>query len=148
MLKIAIGSDHAGFQLKEAIKKYLKELGYDYEDFGTDSEEPVNYPDFAAEVARVVNKNVCSKGILICGSGIGMSIVANKFPGVRAALYYDVTSAKLSREHNDANILTIGARMVDKKKAKEIVKAWLTTEFAGGRHKKRIDKIKEIEKEL
>ena len=148
MLKIAIGSDHAGFQLKEEIKKYLKESEYDFEDFGTDSEERADYPDFAAKVANAVSKKIYPKGILICVTGIGMSIVANKFPEVRAALCYDVTTAKLSREHNDANILTIGARMIDQEKTKEIVKVWLTTEFLGGRYEKRIEKIKEIEKSL
>ena len=145
-MKIAIASDHGGFSLKEIIKKYLDELHYEYEDFGTTSEEPVDYPDYALKVAKAVSENQFDKGILVCGTGIGMSIVANKFPGVRAALCYDTESARLSREHNYANVLTLGGRTTDPELAKEIVYVWLTTEFAGERHLRRVNKIKEIEK--
>ncbi len=144
-MKIAIASDHAGFPLKETIKKYLDDLGYEYKDFGTTNEESVDYPDYASKVAKAVSENKFEKGILICGTGIGMSIVANKFPGVRAALCYDVETARLSREHNDANVLTLGGRTTNHELAKEIVHVWLTTEFVGERHLRRVNKIKEID---
>jgi ribose 5-phosphate isomerase B len=146
IMRIAIASDHAGFELKEKLKEYLKELGYEYEDFGTHSEESVDYPDYALKVAEYVAEGKCERGILVCGSGIGMSMAANKVPGIRAALCYDTETARLSREHNDANILTLGARLIDEKTAREIVKVWLTTEFAGERHSRRVKKIEEIEK--
>jgi ribose 5-phosphate isomerase B len=145
-MKIAIGSDHAGFELKEKIKKYLDELGYKYKDFGTDSNESVDYPDYASKVAEGVAKKEYDRGILICGSGIGMCMTANKIPGIRAALCHNIETAKLSREHNDANVLTFGARMIDENTAKDIVKVWLKTEFLGDRHLRRINKIKDIEK--
>jgi ribose 5-phosphate isomerase B len=145
-MKIAIGSDHAGFELKEKIKKYLDELGYKYKDFGTDSNESVDYPDYALKVAESVAKKEYDRGILICGSGIGMCMTANKVPGIRAALCHNIETAKLSREHNDANVLTFGARMIDENTAKDIVKVWLKTEFLGDRHLRRINKIKDIEK--
>ncbi len=144
-MKIAIASDHAGFPLKEFVKKYLDELGYEYNDFGTTNEESVDYPDYALKVANAVSENKFDRGILICGTGIGMSIVANKFPNVRAALCYDTETARLSREHNDANVLTLGGRTTNLDLAKRIVHAWLTTEFVGERHLRRVDKIKEIE---
>lgn len=143
-LRIAIGSDHAGFKLKEKIKGFLDELGYQYKDYGTDSEESVDYPDFAAKVAEVVSKGEFDRGILVCGTGIGMSIAANKFPNVRATLCYDTTTARLSREHNDANVLTLGGRLTDEKTAKEIVGIWLKTEFLGERHARRVDKINRL----
>jgi len=143
---IAIASDHAGFELKEKIKKFLEELGHEYKDFGTDSEESVDYPDYALKVAESVAKKECDRGILICGAGIGMCMSANKVPGIRAASCYDTEMARLSREHNDANILTMGARLIDENTAKEIVQVWLTTEFAGGRHLRRVNKMKDIEK--
>jgi len=144
-IKIAIASDHAGFLLKELIKKHLDELGYKYEDFGTTSEESVDYPDYAFKVAKFISKNKFDRGILICGTGIGMSIAANKFPGVRATLCYDTETARSSREHNDSNVVALGARTTDPELAKKIVSIWLTTEFAGERHLRRVNKIKEIE---
>ena len=145
-MKVAIASDHAGFELKEKIKKHLEELGYKYKDFGTDSNESVDYPDYALKVAESVAKKDYERGILICGSGIGMCMVANKIYGVRAALCHNVETARLSREHNDANILTFGARIVDEQIAKEMVKVWLKTEFLGERHLRRVNKIKDIER--
>lgn len=145
-MKISIGSDHAGFELKEKIKKYLLELDHEYEDFGTNSTESVDYPDFALKVAESVAKKECDRGILICGSGLGMSMAANKVPGIRAALCCNAEMARLSREHNDANVLTIGARLIDENTAKEIVRVWLTTDFAGNRHLGRINKIRDIER--
>lgn len=145
-MKIAIASDHAGFELKEKIKKFLNELGYKYKDFGTDSNESVDYPDYGLKVAESVAKKECDRGILICGSGIGMCMTANKVPGIRAALCHNVETAKLSREHNDANVLTFGSRMIDEKTAKDMVKVWLKTEFLGDRHLRRVNKIKEIER--
>jgi len=145
-MKVAIASDHAGFKLKEKIKKYLEELGYKYKDFGTDSDESVDYPDYALKVAESAAKKESDRGILICGSGIGMCMVANKIYGVRAALCHNVETARLSREHNDANILTFGARIVDEQIAKEMVKVWLKTEFLGERHLRRVNKIKDIER--
>lgn len=144
-MKISIGSDHAGFELKEKIKEYLLELGHECEDFGTSSTESVDYPDFALKVAESVVKKECDRGILICGSGLGMSMAANKVPGIRAALCSNPEMAKMSREHNDANVLTIGARLMDENTAKEIVRVWLTTEFAGDRHLRRVNKIRDIE---
>ena len=148
MMKIAIGSDHAGYQLKEEIKSLLEEKGLFYQDMGTDSEESVDYPDIAYKVAKGVADNNFDKGILICGTGIGMSIAANKVKGVRAALCHNVFSAKATRNHNDSNVLTMGSRVVAKGLAREIVKAWLGEEFDGGRHQRRIDKISDIEKEM
>jgi ribose 5-phosphate isomerase B len=145
-MKIAIASDHAGFELKEKIKELLKELGYVYKDFGTYSDEHVDYPDYALKVAESIAKKEYDRGILICGSGIGMCMTANKVPGIRAALCHNVEMAKLSREHNDANVLTFGARMIDENTAKDIVKVWLKTEFLGDRHLRRINKIKDIER--
>ena len=145
-MKIAIGCDHAGFELKEKIKILLKELGHDYKDFGTNSGESVDYPDYALKVAECVASKECDRGILICGSGIGMSMSANKVLGVRAALCSNTEMAKLSREHNDANVLTMGARMIDENTAKEIVKVWLKTEFLGERHLRRVNKMRDIEK--
>jgi ribose 5-phosphate isomerase B len=144
-MKIAIGSDHAGFELKEKIKKLLDELVYKYKDFGTNSNDSVDYPDYGLKVAEGVARKEYDRGILICGSGIGMCMTANKVPGIRAALCHDVETAKLSREHNDANVLTFGARMIDEKTAKDIVKIWLKTEFLGDRHLRRVNKIKDIE---
>jgi len=148
MPNIAIASDHRGYKLKEVILEYLRELDLDYIDFGPDVKERVDYPEFASYVAQYVSRNLHSKGILICGTGNGMNIVANKYPNVYSVLCNDVKSARLGREHNDANILVIGADYVDEKTAKKIVKVWLTTKFAGGRYKRRIEMIKEIEKGL
>lgn len=145
-MKIAIGSDHGGFYLKEKIIQYLEENQIQYKDFGTMDAESVDYPDFALPVAEAVAQGQFDRGILVCGTGIGIGIAANKVPGIRAALCHDVFSAKASREHNDANILTLGERVVGPGLALEIVKAWLETDFAGGRHQRRVDKIKDIEK--
>lgn len=144
----AIGSDHTGFDLKKKIKNWLKKLEIECKDFGTYSTEPCDdYPFIAAKVGEAVANGVYERGILVCGTGIGMSIAVNKVPRVRAALCNDLFSAKKSREHNNANILTMGARIVGVGLAKEIVRTWLTTEFAGGRHARRVDKYSKIEKE-
>jgi ribose 5-phosphate isomerase B len=147
-MKIAIGCDHAGVALKNAILPVLKELSIEWEDFGTNDEESVDYPDFGEKVSEVVSKGIVDRGILICGTGIGMSIVANKFPRVRAALCSDAYSAKMSRLHNDANMLVLPGRIIDKNMAREIIKIWFTTPFEGGRHQKRLNKIKAIEARL
>ena len=146
MEKVAIASDHAGTELKDDLKGLLKELGFEAIDMGTNGDESVDYPDYGAAVAAKVSSGEITKGVLICGTGIGMSIVANKFSNVRAALVTDVLTATMAKEHNDANILVIGARVVGKAKAREILKAWLTAKFAAGRHQRRLDKIKELEK--
>src|SRR5512139_4090702 len=146
-MKIGLACDHGGFELKEELKAFLKSLGIEPIDLGTFNENSVDYPDFGVLLAEKVSRGELEKGILICGTGIGMSIVANKFPRVRAALVNDLYSSRCSREHNDANILIIGGRIVGKELAKEIVKVWLETPFAGGRHKKRLEKIEALEKE-
>jgi ribose 5-phosphate isomerase B len=139
---IALGSDHAGFDYKERLKKLLDEIDKPYQDFGTSSPESVDYPDFAHAVSKAVASGKCQRGILICGTGIGMSIVANKHSGIRAAVCESAASAKLSRAHNDANILCLGARITSWETATEIVKTFLTTPFSGGeRHINRIQKI-------
>jgi ribose 5-phosphate isomerase B len=145
---IAVGSDHGGLSLKEAIKKLLAERGITIEDCGTDNGDSVDYPDFGEKVARMVSGDSVEKGILVCGTGIGMSIVANKFPRVRAALATDTFMAQMAKEHNNANILVLGGRVLDEDKAREIVKTWLDASFEGGRHQGRLDKIEAIEKEL
>ena len=142
-MKIVIGSDHAGFDLKEAHKESFEGMV----DIGTYSEDPVDYPDFAARVARAISSGEFKRGILICGSGVGMSIVANKFPGVRAALCTDTDVARMSRMHNDANILVLAGRRTDVETAVAIVRVWSNTEFEGRRHKRRLDKINNIEGE-
>lgn len=144
-MKLALGSDHGGYQLKEEIKSLLEEKGVDFEDFGTDSTDSVDYPDFASKVGQAVAEGDCDRGILICGTGIGMSMAANKIKGIRAALCHDVYSAKMTKRHNNANVLTMGARVIGVDLAKEIVAAWLGEEFDGGRHKRRIDKISRLE---
>jgi ribose 5-phosphate isomerase B len=143
---IAIGADHGGFELKEALKPELNTLGFDLNDVGTNSKEAVDYPDFAHAVAQAVGSGNAWRGIMIDGAGIGSCIVANKVPGVRAGMAYDYSSAVNSREHNDTNVLTLGAGLIGVNLAKQIVKTWLTTEFAGGRHTPRVDKIKSVEK--
>ena len=144
-IKIAVGSDHAGFRLKEEILKRLQEDIYDFRDFGTFSEESVDYPDIALEVAKAVQSGEYDRGILICGTGIGIGIAANKMQGIRAALCHDTFSARASREHNDANILTMGERIVGPGLAEDIVGIWLKTGFAGGRHERRVQKITDFE---
>lgn len=146
MMKIAVGSDHGGVELKEEIKKFLKEEGYEFKDFGTNSTESCDYPDYALPVAESVAAKEYDLGILVCGTGIGIGIAANKVPGIRAALCSDTFSAHATREHNNANILTLGQRVVGPGLAIDIVKTFLNTEFEGERHQKRIDKISEIEK--
>lgn len=146
-MRIGVACDHGGFELKEELKAFLKSTGVEPIDMGSFNEESVDYPDFGVLVAEKVSRGELERGILICGTGIGMSIVANKFPGVRAALANDLYSARCSREHNDANILVIGGRMIGREVAREIVKVWLSTPFAGGRHQRRIDKIKALEKQ-
>lgn len=143
---IAIGSDHGGFHLKEEIKKRLSELGYEYRDYGTDSGESCDYPDFAAAVGNAVALGECERGILVCGTGIGVSISANKIHGVRAALCGDCFSAEMSRRHNDANILCLGERVTGTGLALKIVETYLETPFEGGRHARRVGKIMELEK--
>jgi len=147
-LAIALGADHGGFLLKEEIKSWLFREGYEVKDFGTDSPDACDYPDIAVEVARAVASGKYEKGILVCGTGIGVCIAANKVPGIRAALCHDTFSARASREHNDANILTLGERVIGRGLALEIVKVWLTSAFTGGRHKTRVDKIKALEPAL
>ena len=146
-MQIGLACDHGGFDLKEELKAFLKSTGVEPIDMGSFNEESVDYPDFGILVAEKVSRGELERGLLICGTGIGMSIVANKFSGVRAALANDLYSARCSREHNDANILVIGGRIVGRDLAKEIVRTWLTTAFAGGRHQRRIEKIKALEKE-
>lgn len=137
---IAIGSDHAGFDLKEVLKREIGRHGFEAKDFGTQGTESVDYPDFAHALAGWVEKN-SGRGVLICGSGIGMSIAANRHTGVRAALCHNAETAALARKHNDANVLCIGARIVDENTAKDVLKAFLTTEFEGGRHQRRVEKL-------
>lgn len=140
-MTIAIGADHAGFELKQYIKNCLEEKGYTVEDFGTYSTESVDYPDFAAVTARSVADGKAEMGILVCGSGIGVNITANKIRGIRAANCLTTEMAALSRQHNNANVLTLGSRLVDEKTAEEIVTTFLTTPFEGGRHENRVNKI-------
>ncbi|HEX7620110.1 MAG TPA: ribose 5-phosphate isomerase B [Anaerolineales bacterium] len=143
---VAIGSDHGGFELKETLKADLSGMGLDISDVGTYSKAAVDYPDYAHEVAKLVSSGKAWRGIMIDGAGIGSCIVANKVPGVRAGMAYDYSSAVNSREHNDANVLTLGAGLVGVNLAKQIVKTWLSTEFGGERHARRVEKISLIEK--
>ena len=144
---VAIGADHGGYELKEALKPDLNSLGFEVKDMGTNSKDAVDYPDIAHAVARAVGLGKAWRGIMIDGAGIGSCIVANKVPGVRAGMAYDYSSAANSREHNDTNVLTLGAGLIGVNLAKQIIKTWLTTEFAGGRHAPRVDKIKSVEKQ-
>jgi ribose 5-phosphate isomerase B len=143
---IVIGADHGGYELKEALKTDLTAWGFEIQDVGTNSKDAVDYPDFAHAVAQAVSIGKAWRGIMIDGAGIGSCIVANKVPGVRAGMAYDISSASNSREHNDTNVLTLGAGLIGVGLAKQIIKTWLTTEFAGGRHTPRLDKIKSVEK--
>ena len=138
-MKIAIGCDHGGISLKDEIVPLLQELGHTVDDKGCFSTESVDYPDFAKVVCSQVQKGGCERGILICGTGVGMSMVANRFEGIRAALGNELFTARMSREHNDANVLCLGARVIGPGLAGEIVRAWVSTEFAGGRHQRLID---------
>lgn len=146
-MKIAIGSDHAGYGLKEEIVCYLKNEGYDFTDYGTCSREPVDYPDVAQKIAEAVAAKEFDRGIVVCGTAIGVSMAANKVPGIRASVCTDAFTARATREHNDANVLTLGERVTGPGSAVDIVHVWLTTEFSGApRHQARIDKITAIEK--
>lgn len=142
---VAIGSDHGGFALKETLKKYLAESGYKVADVGTNSAEAVDYPDFAYAVAKMVSDGAAWRGIMVDGAGIGSCMVANKVPGVRASMCYDVSTASNAREHNDANVLTLGGSLIGVNLAQQIVKTWLLTAFGGGRHAKRVNKITDVE---
>ncbi len=147
-MKIALGSDHAGFELKEDLATYIAAQEIELADLGARDESPVDYPDIGASVAGKVSRGEVDRGILICGSGVGMSIVANRFPGVRAALCHDVYTSRMSREHNDSNLLVLGGRLIGKGLAREILKVWLATGFEGGRHQKRLEKIAALEKKI
>jgi len=146
MKTILIASDHAGFVLKEKLKTYLEKTGFRVKDLGAHSKERCDYPEFAYALAGAVSSRRYKRGILICKSGIGNSIVANRLPRVRAALCYNVRAAKLSREHNDSNVLVLGSAFVNEKLAEAILRVWLKTEFLGGRHLRRLNQITEIEK--
>jgi RpiB/LacA/LacB family sugar-phosphate isomerase len=148
MKNIILGSDHAGFNLKEHLKKVLIKEGFQIDDVGTHSRERCDYPGIAGRLAGTVSRSGRERGILVCKSGIGNSIVANKFPGVRAALCSNARAARLSREHNDSNILVLGSSFVSKKEAVNILRAWLKARFAGGRHRRRLNQIKKIEKQI
>lgn len=146
-MKIALGADHAGFELKDKIKQHLQQKGIEIHDHGTNSPESVDYPDFARLVGHVVSLQRVDLGILVCGSGIGMAIAANKVEGVRAANVSSEYEAQMSREHNNANVLALGARILGVEQALAIVDTWLAATFAGGRHERRVEKIAQIEKE-
>lgn len=145
-MKIAFGSDHAGFRLKQEIMNEVAKMGHELLDFGTVNEDSVDYPDYAMAVAEAVSSGRADLGILVCGTGLGMAIAANKVPGVRAVTCSDTFSARASREHNNANVLCLGARVLGAGLAKEIVSVWLSSSFQGGRHQKRVDKILEMER--
>ena len=144
-MKLAIGADHGGLELKQEVVQYLRTFkNIEVSDFGTATKDSVDYPDYGKKVAEAVSNGTVDRGILICGTGIGMSIVANRYPKVRAALCHDHFTAQMSREHNDANVLVMGERVIGRGVALEIVKTWLETEFAGGRHQLRLNKIEKI----
>ncbi|MGH9377989.1 MAG: ribose 5-phosphate isomerase B [Terriglobia bacterium] len=145
--KVAIGSDHAGFALKESVRQYLQGLGYDVEDCGAYSEQPADYPDYAEKVATRVARNSAATGVLICGTGLGVAIAANKILGIRAATCNNTLLARFARAHNNANVLAMGGRMVDRAEAQKILDTWFSTPFAGGRHEERVEKITNIEDE-
>lgn len=142
---IAIGSDHGGYLLKEEIKKHLEEKGYEFKDFGTDSTASCDYPVYAEKVCRAIQSGECEKGILVCGTGIGMSMCANKCKGIRAAVCGDHFSAEFTRRHNNANVLCLGARVIGSGVAMQLVDIFLTTEYEGGRHEKRVEMMMELE---
>ena len=147
-MKILVASDHAGFILKEKLKGFLEKRHFQIKDCGTYSRERCNYPEFAALLAKAISRGSYKRGILICKSGIGNSIVANRYPGVRAALTYNVKAARLSREHNDSNVLVLGSAFVNEKLAKRITDVWLKAKFVGGRHRTRLNQIKKIERDI
>ncbi len=140
-MRVAIGADHGGYDLKEVIKKHISILGHEVDDVGCFSLESVDYPAYGKTVCEQVRNGICDAGILICGTGIGMSMVANRYKGIRAALCHDEYTARLSREHNDANVLCFGARVIGNGVAEGMVQVWLETQFAGGRHQRRIDQF-------
>lgn len=144
-MKIALAADHAGFEGKELLKKTLDDIGVEYEDMGTDSCDPVDYPDYARAVGEAVASGEYEQGLLVCGSGTGMAIAANKVPGIRAAVAWNETVARLARQHNDANVLSLPARFSNDEEMARIVKAFFTTDFEGGRHERRVEKITGIE---
>ena len=145
-MRIAVGADHAGFATKEEVKRWLQDWGYEVDDVGTQGSEPVDYPAYAARVASRVNSGVDALGVLVCGSGIGVCIAANKVPGIRAAYATDTYSAKMARAHNDANVLCLGARVTGPELMRELLAGFLASSFEGGRHQRRVDQITEIEK--
>ena len=145
-MRVALASDHAGYAEKERLKDVLADLGVEFDDLGTVSEESVDYPDYARKVAEQVAQGRVEQGVLVCGSGTGMAITANKVPGVRAAVAWSEEVARLARQHNDANVLAIGARTTPPDEIPKIVRAWFATEFEGGRHAARVDKISEVER--
>ncbi len=146
-MKIALAADHAGFEEKEKVKKTLDEMGVEYADMGTNSAESVDYPDYARKVGEAVAAGEFDKGILVCGSGTGMAIAANKVPGIRAAVAWNEEIARLSRQHNNTNVLSLAARYTPDAEQERIVKTWLSTDFEGGRHERRVEKITQIEQE-
>ncbi|HXD51337.1 MAG TPA: ribose 5-phosphate isomerase B, partial [Burkholderiales bacterium] len=145
--RIALGADHGGFEMKEEIKHVLADLGHDFQDFGTHSTDAVDYPDYAHAVARAVARGTCDLGIVVDGAGIGSCMAANKVPGVRAAMCYDAATARNSREHNGANVLTLGGKLISNERMREIVSAWLATELTEDRHRRRVAKIDAIERD-
>lgn len=147
-MAIAIGSDHGGVELKNFLVQLLRSRGIEVEDMGTKGSESVDYPDFGRLVSLKVSKGEAERGVLICTNGIGMSILANKFPGIRAALVHDLKGAQMSREHNNSNVLVLGGGVTERSLAEQILDIWLQTPFAGGRHQRRLDKIAEVEREL
>lgn len=147
-MKVALACDHGGFRLKEHIAGFFREYGVEYNDFGTFSEDPVDYPDIALKVAEAVQNGDFERGVICCGTGIGVAITANKVPGVRASQCHDTFSARAAREHNNANVLTMGERVIGFGLARDIVKVWLEAEFQGGRHASRVDKISLIEQKF
>ena len=146
-MKIALAADHAGYEEKEKLKSKLDEIGVEYADMGTDSTESVDYPDFAKKVGEAVASGQYEQGILVCGSGTGMAIAANKVPGVRAAVAWNADIARLAREHNDANVLSLAARFISDDEQRKILNAWFGAKFEGGRHERRVEKIEQIEKD-
>ncbi|HET9532141.1 MAG TPA: ribose 5-phosphate isomerase B [Blastocatellia bacterium] len=145
--RVAVGADHGGYEMKEHLKRVLSDLGHEFQDFGTHSTEAVDYPDYAHLVARAVSRGTCGVGIVIDGAGIGSCMAANKVPGVRAAMCYDAATARNSREHNGANVLTLGGKMISQDQMREIVQVWLSTELTEDRHRRRVEKIEAIERE-
>jgi ribose 5-phosphate isomerase B len=148
MAPILIASDHAGFELKQQLERALRERGYDVEDLGTNSDASTDYPDYAHPLAERVSRGEVERGVLLCGTGLGMSYTANRYPHVRAAVAWNADVARLAREHNDANVLVLPARFVSPEQGLEILTTWLDTEFAGGRHARRVEKIEKAEQEL